>query len=92
MKNLIIFSIALLLLSCAPPKQDTTQSSTEPEKHAKYKKGDVVCVVEFGVKGIVQYESPNFVSDEPIYSVMFNSAHNELYNLSIYESQLTECQ
>jgi len=81
----------LLIINCTPSTPPST-GEEEQEKPDKYKKGDIVCVVEFGVKGIVQYRNISFGANEPVYSVMFNNKYDELYNLNIYESQLTECQ
>lgn len=87
MKNLI-WILLLILVACAP----SPSKESEQEVHPKYKKGDIVCVIEFGVKGIIQFQDLHYHINEPVYSVMFNSNQNELYNLHIYESQLTECQ
>jgi hypothetical protein len=87
MKNLFL-ALIFLVAACAPAAQDMDKE----EKPSKYKKGDIVCVIEFNVKGIVQYENFNFSGSEPVYNIMFNSKDNLLYNLNIYESQLSECQ
>lgn len=83
--------LLIFLLGSCEFLSTTFSNEEKTENPPKYKKGDIVCVIEFNVKGIIQYRSIVLGSGENIYSVMFNDKNDQLYNLSIYESQLTEC-
>ena len=87
--NILIYSFFIFLIACVG--ETPMEKNEKILEAAKYKKGDIVCVVEFNVKGIVQYVNGNYHVGEPVYSVMFNDKNDQLYNLNIYESQLTEC-
>jgi hypothetical protein len=90
MKKLIVI-LALILTSCADSGRVMDDVKSERLKLPKYKKGDIVCVTTFNVKGIIQFKVKNFDVDDFVYSVMFVDKYDQLYNLYIYESQLTSC-
>ncbi len=84
----LLFILLLLTAAACGTKDEALETKVE---RYRYKKGDIICIKEFGTKGIVQYEASIMDSEDVMYGVLFVDQYNHLYYETIRESLFTQC-